>query len=175
MAFGIDDAIIAIVIATEVASAGAQMMSMQSSMLEQMEMMKNQELQNSYKDLSQKNQTLDQMKDALETNEAHMSATGMASNSGSFIAMNAETVEEGDKAMRNSDVAESLNDYSLKIQQQARQRQAYAQGIGNIAGTASSIASMGIGAYGSYKYIGMGSSINSNIYGMFKNSDMGAF
>jgi adenylosuccinate lyase len=73
-----------------------------------------------------------------------MSATGMAANSGSFVAMNAQTIEDGNRAMRNSDVAQALNDYSLKIKQQAAQRQAYAQEIGSLADMGSSLASLGV-------------------------------
>ena len=135
---------ITVAIVSAVASAGVQMESMQSMMMEQNEMMKSQELENSYKDVAQKNQTLDQMRTALETNEAHMSATGMASNSPSFVSMNAETIEEGDKAMRNADTAEALNDYTLKIQQVANQRKAWAQGIGTLAGLGTSLATTGI-------------------------------
>lgn len=144
---------IAGVIAT-VVSTVVSVSSAQAAMSEQNQMMQQQELENQYKNLSQKNQTLDQMRDALQTNEAHMAATGMAANSGSFVAMNAETVEEGDKAMRNADVAQSLNDYTLKIQQQAQQRQTYAQEIGSLAGMGSNLANTGIKAYNNYKYGG---------------------
>lgn len=135
---------IIIAISAAIASAGAQMASMSAMLSEQDEMMRNQELENSYKDVSQKNQTLDQMKTALETNEAYMSTTGMASNSPSFVSMNADTIEEGDKAMRNADTAEALNDYTLKIQQVANQRKAWAQGIGTLAGLGTSLATTGI-------------------------------
>jgi predicted ribosome quality control (RQC) complex YloA/Tae2 family protein len=130
-------------VVSTVVSTVASISAAQGAISEQSQMMKQQELENSYKDLSEKNQTLDQMRDALQTNEAHMSATGMAANSGSFVAMNAQTIEDGDRAIRNSDVAQALNDYSLKIKQQAAQRQAYAQEIGSLADMGSSLASLG--------------------------------
>ena len=170
---------IGVAIASAAASAAAQMASMQSAMAEQNEMMREQTLENSYKDLSQKNQTLDKMREALETNEAHMSATGMAANSPSFVAVNAETIDEGDKAMRNADVAQSLNDYTLKIQQQAAHRQAYAQELSSLGQMGSSLANSGINQYGNFKFSGTSRSITGStsnyIDNMFSNAATRAF
>jgi hypothetical protein len=108
--------------------------------------LENKQLQNQYSSLLRKNQTMDAMDRQLQSNEAHYAASGVQDNSPSVFAANMNTVQEGHRAIHNSDVAESLNNYSIEMEKQQSQQQetgAMIEGGLSIAGDA---------AYGAYKY-----------------------
>ena len=83
---------------------------------EQEQMIQTQTLNNQYKTLVQKNKTLDQMQISLQKGEAHQAVTGAAFNSPSFFAQQSNIVQQGDRALRNADTAQALNDYSLQME-----------------------------------------------------------
>lgn len=125
--------VITSVVATTISTI-ASIDAAQAAMVNEEQLLRTQEQQNQYNNLVNKNKTLDKMRLALETNEAHMAASGVASNSPSFITNNVQTIEHGDRALRNSNTATALNDYSLRLKNQALQQQTYAREVQSIAG-----------------------------------------
>ena len=85
------------------------------------------------------------IRDRLQTNEAHSAASGVEMNSPSVFAQNMDVAQQGQHAIHNSDVAESLNNYSIEMQkQQARQQEhgAMIEGGLSIAGDAATAGAM---------------------------------
>jgi hypothetical protein len=118
---------------------GTEMYEAHQSEEMQEKALENKQLQNKYNSMVRKNQTLDAMDRQLQTNEAHSAASGVEMNSPSVFAQNMDVAQQGQHAIHNSDVAESLNNYSIEMQkQQARQQEhgAMIEGGLSIAGDA---------------------------------------
>ena len=110
----------------------SQMISSQDALQEQEEMLHSQALENKYKTLARKNQTLDEMSDALSKNIAHEAVTGFAFGSPTFVSQNAYIIHQGDEALKHADIASALNDYSYQMEDREARTQNDLRQIGNI-------------------------------------------
>ncbi len=100
---------------SEVASFAFSTSANNQALQEQEQMIKTQSLDNQYKTLVNKNKTLDQMQISLQKGEAHQAVTGATFNSPTFYASQVNIIQQGDKALRNADTAEALNNYALEM------------------------------------------------------------
>jgi hypothetical protein len=125
MSFGISALTATEIVMATAAVGGAVASSISSSeaVAEQEQALHTQELNNTYETAVRKNQTLDQLQMQLQKGEAHQAASGARFDSPSFFNDAVQSNVEADKAIKNANVASSLNQYKLKIEQQNAERQ----------------------------------------------------
>jgi len=147
---GIGLILAAISATTAVAGGIMSEIASQDALEQQQQMLETQHLQNRYQTLSRQNQTLGEMRITLQKNEAHEAASGGKMDSPSFFAQQANTIQQGDTALRNAGTAEALNDYSLDMRQSDDETNAHMRTIRNIVQTGGSL----IGSYSEFREYG---------------------